>query len=158
MKFMMNGAITIGTLDGANVEIKDFVGDDNIVIFGMDAKEVTDLYANGGYDPKEIYENDPRIHEVLDQLINGFFDKVDKDEFLMIRENLIYQDHYFVLKDFDSYVKAQEKINELYKDQKKWLRMSILNTAKSGFFTTDRTMRQYNDDIWHTKPLVIEDK
>ena len=158
MKFMMNGAITIGTLDGANVEIKDFVGDDNIVIFGMDAKEVTDLYANGGYDPKEIYDNDPRIHEVLDQLTNGFFDKVDKDEFLMIRENLIYQDHYFVLKDFDSYVKAQEKINELYKDQKKWLRMSILNTAKSGFFTTDRTMRQYNDDIWHTTPLVIEDK
>jgi starch phosphorylase len=158
MKFMMNGAITIGTLDGANVEIKDFVGDDNIVIFGMDAKEVTDLYANGGYDPKEIYDNDPRIHEVLDQLTNGFFDKVDKDEFLMIRENLIYQDHYFVLKDFDSYVKAQEKINELYKDQKKWLRMSILNTAKSGFFTTDRTMKQYNDDIWHTTPLVIEDK
>ncbi|MBO5542173.1 MAG: glycogen/starch/alpha-glucan phosphorylase [Acholeplasmatales bacterium] len=158
MKFMMNGAITIGTLDGANVEIKDFVGDDNIVIFGMDAKEVTDLYANGGYNPEEIYENDPRIHEVLDQLTNGFFDKVDKDEFLMIRENLIYQDHYFVLKDFDSYVKAQEKINELYKDQKKWLRMSILNTAKSGFFTTDRTMRQYNDDIWHTEPLVIEDK
>ncbi len=158
MKFMMNGAITIGTLDGANVEIKDFVGDENIVIFGMDAKEVTDLYANGGYDPREIYENDPRIHEVLDQLTNGFFDKVDENEFQMIRENLINQDHYFVLRDFDSYVRAQEKINELYKDQKKWLRMSIINTAKSGFFTTDRTMRQYNDDIWHTTPLVIEDK
>ena len=96
MKFMMNGAITIGTLDGANVEIKDFVGDENIVIFGMDAKEVTDLYANGGYDPKEIYENDPRIHEVLDQLTNGFFDKVEEDEFLMIRENLNYQDNKFV--------------------------------------------------------------
>ena len=158
MKFMMNGAITIGTLDGANVEIKDFVGDENIVIFGMDAKEVTDLYANGGYDPREIYENDPRIHEVLDQLTNGFFDKVDENEFQMIRDNLINQDHYFVLRDFDSYVRAQEKINELYKDQKKWLRMSILNTAKSGFFTTDRTMKQYNDDIWHTTPLVIEDK
>jgi starch phosphorylase len=158
MKFMMNGAITIGTLDGANVEIKDFVGDENIVIFGMNAKEVTDLYANGGYNPREIYENDPRIHLVLDQLTNGFFDKVAEDEFQMIRDNLINQDHYFVLRDFDSYVKAQEKINELYKDQKKWLRMSILNTAKSGFFTTDRTMRQYNDDIWHTTPLVIEDK
>ncbi|MCR5646926.1 MAG: glycogen/starch/alpha-glucan phosphorylase [Acholeplasmatales bacterium] len=158
MKFMMNGAITIGTLDGANVEIKDFVGDENIVIFGMNAKEVTDLYANGGYNPREIYENDPRIHLVLDQLTNGFFDKVAIDEFQMIRDNLINQDHYFVLRDFDSYVKAQEKINELYKDQKKWLRMSILNTAKSGFFTTDRTMRQYNDDIWHTTPLVIEDK
>ncbi len=158
MKFMMNGAITIGTLDGANVEIKDFVGDDNIVIFGMNAKEVTDLYANGGYNPREIYENDPRIHLVLDQLTNGFFDKVSEDEFQMIRDNLINQDHYFVLRDFDSYVKAQEKINELYKDQKKWLRMSILNTAKSGFFTTDRTMRQYNEDIWHTTPLVIEDK
>ena len=153
MKFMMNGAVTIGTLDGANVEIKDFVGDDNIVIFGMDSKEVNELYANGGYNPRYYYDNDSRIREVIDQLTNGFFENVDRNEFAMIRDNLLNSDHYFVLKDFDSYVKSQEKINELYKDQKKWLHMSIVNTAKSGFFTTDRTMRQYNEDIWHTKPI-----
>jgi starch phosphorylase len=156
MKFMMNGAITIGTLDGANVEIKDLVGDDNIVIFGMDAKEVTDAYKNGGYDPMSYYQNDPRIKQVIDQLTNGFFERVDRNEFVDIRNNLIYSDNYFILKDFDSYIKAQEKINELYKDQEKWLRMSIINTAKSGFFTTDRTMKQYNDDIWKLEPLKAE--
>ena len=156
MKFMMNGAITIGTLDGANVEIKDLVGDDNIVIFGMDAKEVTDSYKHGGYNPMDYYQNDPRIKEVIDQLTNGFFERVDRNEFVDIRNNLIYSDNYFILKDFDSYIKAQEKINELYKDQDKWLRMSIINTAKSGFFTTDRTMRQYNEDIWKIKPLKVK--
>ena len=153
MKFMMNGAITCGTLDGANVEIRDLVGDDNIVIFGMNAEEVTTLYANGGYKPIDIYNNDVRVRTVIDQLTNGFFEHVDKNEFNMIRDNLLYSDPYLVLKDFDSYIKAQEKINELYKDQKKWLAMSIINTAKSGFFTTDRTMRQYNEDIWHVEPI-----
>jgi len=157
MKFMMNGAITLGTLDGANVEIKDFVGDDNIIIFGMNAKEVTDLYAQGGYNPEDYYNNDPRIRQVVDCLTNGFFERVDRNEFSMIRDNLLYSDHYFVLKDFDSYVKAQEKVNELYKDQKKWLHMSIVNVAKSGFFTTDRTMRQYNEDIWHLEELNVEE-
>ena len=152
MKFMMNGAITLGTLDGANVEIKDLVGDENIVIFGMDAKEVTDLYANGGYEPMKYYENDPRIKQVIDQLTNGFFERVDQNEFAEIRDNLLYQDHYFILKDFDSYIKAHEKINDLYKNRQQWLKMSIINTAKSGFFTTDRTMKQYNDDIWHVEP------
>ena len=155
MKFMMNGAITCGTLDGANVEIGELVGDDNIVIFGMNAKEVTDLYANGTYSPMEIYQNDPRVRLVIDQLTNGFFDRVDRNEFAEIRDNLLYRDNYFVLKDFDSYIKAQEAINELYKDQKKWLHMSIVNVAKSGFFTTDRTMRQYNKDIWHTEPVKV---
>ena len=156
MKFMMNGAITLGTLDGANVEIGELVGDDNIVIFGMNAKEVTDLYANGGYNPMDYYNNDARIKQIIDQLTNGFFERVDRNEFVDIRNNLIYSDNYFVLKDFDSYVKAQEKINELYKDQKKWLHMSIVNTAKSGFFTTDRTMKQYNADIWHVEPLKLQ--
>ncbi len=158
MKFMMNGGITCGTLDGANVEISELVGDDNIVIFGMNAKEVTDLYANGGYNPMDYYNNDERIHTVIDELTNGFFDRVDQNEFAEIRDNLLYKDNYFVLKDFDSYIKAQEKINELYKDQKKWLHMSIVNVAKSGFFTTDRTMKQYNDDIWHVEPLKIKRK
>ncbi len=153
MKFMMNGAVTCGTLDGANVEIKDFVGDENIVIFGMNAKEVTDLYAQGGYNPYEIYETNPVLHEVIDQLTNGFFENVSPDEFTMIRDNLLTRDNYFVLKDFDAYVKAQEQINELYKDIKKWTHMSIVNIAKSSFFTTDRTMRQYNEDIWHVESI-----
>lgn len=157
MKFMMNGAITLGTLDGANVEIADLAGRENEVIFGMDAKEVTDLYASGGYNPMDYYNSDERIHTVIDQLTNGFFDKVDIHEFDVIRDNLLYKDNYFVLKDFASYIEAQEKINNLYKDQKKWLHMSIVNTAKSGFFTTDRTMRQYNDEIWHTLPIKIND-
>ena len=157
MKFMMNGAITLGTLDGANVEIADLAGRENEVIFGMDAKEVTDLYASGGYNPMDYYNSDERIHTVIDQLTNGFFDKVDIHEFDVIRDNLLYKDNYFVLKDFASYIEAQEKINTLYKDQKKWLHMSIVNTAKSGFFTTDRTMRQYNDEIWHTQPIKIND-
>ncbi len=154
MKFMMNGAVTLGTLDGANVEIKELVGDDNIVIFGMNADEVNEEYFKHDYNPYTYYENDPRLHLVLDELTNGFFDKVPANEFEIIRNNLLYNDNYFVLKDFDSYVKAHEKINKLYKDQKKWLHMSIVNVAKSGYFTTDRTMQQYNEDIWHVKPIV----
>ena len=96
-----------------------------------------------------------RIRQVIDQLTNGFFEHVDPNEFQMIRDTLLGKDNYFVLKDFDSYVKAQEKINDLYKNQKKWLHMSIVNIAKSGFFTTDRTMKQYNEDIWHVKPIEI---
>lgn len=158
MKFMMNGAVTCGTLDGANVEIGELVGEDNIVIFGMNAKEVTDLYAKGNYNPKEIYDTNPVLHEVIDQLTNGFFENVSPDEFNDIRDNLLSRDPYFVLKDFDSYAKAQEKINELYKDTKKWTHMSIVNVAKSGFFTTDRTMRQYNEDIWKVEPIVMDEE
>ena len=149
MKFMMNGAVTLGTLDGANVEIGELVGDDNIIIFGMNAKEVTDLYAAHNYNPMEHYVNDHRIRTVVDQLTNGFFNNVHPNEFEEIRNNLLYKDPYLVLRDFASYVDAQAKANELYKNQKVWTKMSIMNTAKSGFFTTDRTMREYNEDIWH---------
>jgi starch phosphorylase len=156
MKFMMNGAITCGTMDGANVEIHDLVGSDNIVIFGLRANEVNEIYAKHDYNPREIYENDPRIKQIIDQLTNGFFEYVDSNEFVEIRENLLNKDQYLVLKDFDSYVKAQETINDFYKDQDRWLESSIINTAKSGFFTTDRTMRQYNEDIWHVEPIIIK--
>lgn len=149
MKFMMNGAITIGTLDGANVEIADFIGEDNIIIFGLTAKEVTDLYKKGSYNPHEMYEKDPRIKRVLDQLTNGFFTNVPQNEFEEIRRNLLERDVYLVLKDFDSYVAAQAKANKLYQNRSTWLKMSIMNTAKSGFFSTDRTMEEYNKDIWH---------
>jgi starch phosphorylase len=153
MKFMMNGAVTLGTLDGANVEIGELVGDDNIIIFGMNAKEVTDLYARHDYNPMHHYLTDSRIRTIVDQLTNGFFDKVHPNEFEEIRNNLLYKDPYLVLRDFASYVDAQAKANELYKNQKVWTKMSIMNTAKSGFFTTDRTMREYNEDIWHLNGL-----
>ncbi len=153
MKFMMNGAVTIGTLDGANVEIGELVGDDNIIIFGMDAKEVTTLQDANNYNPRYYYESDDRIREVLDQLTNGFFETVSQDEFRMIKDTLLYKDQYFVLKDFAAYVEAQDKANELYKDRSKWLEMSIMNTAKSGFFSTDRTMEEYNKDIWKLKKV-----
>jgi glycogen phosphorylase len=153
MKFMMNGAITIGTLDGANVEIADFVGEENIIIFGLDAKEVTDLYKKGNYQPYEMYQRDPRIKKVLDQLTNGFFEKVQLCEFEDIRRNLLERDVYLVLKDFDAYVAAQAKANKLYQNRPQWLKMSIMNTAKSGFFSTDRTMAEYNKDIWHVEKI-----
>lgn len=156
MKFMMNGGITIGTEDGANVEIHELVGDDNIITFGMSAKEVTDAYDRNDYNPREIYENDSRLHQVIDQLTNGFFENVAQDEFNVIRDTLLNKDTYFVLRDFDSYVKAQERANDLYKNRAQWLHMSIVNTAKSGYFTTDRTMEEYNRDIWRLQPVALK--
>lgn len=148
MKFMMNGAITLGTLDGANVEIHELVGDDNIVIFGLTADVVTKLERSNDYQPMDIYRNDLVIHEVLDQLTNGFFN-VPFEEFREIKDSLLYKDQYFVLKDLNSFLEAQSRINELYKDEKTWYKMSIINTSKSGFFSTDRTIEEYNKDIWH---------
>lgn len=152
MKFMMNGALTLGTLDGANVEIKDLVGDDNIFIFGMNADEVNQLYKTNDYHPMDYYNSDARIKLVIDALTNGFFENVAKDEFKDIRENLLYHDNYFVLKDFDSYITIHEKANELYKNRDKWLEKAIVNISQSAFFTTDRTMREYNRDIWKVEP------
>ena len=153
MKFMMNGAITLGTLDGANVEINELVGDDNMQIFGLTADMVTALERNPErYRPIEIYENDLVIKEVLDQLTNGFFD-VPFDEFKEIKDSLIYKDKYFVLKDLNNWLVAQDNINTLYKDEKKWYQMSIHNTAMSGYFSADRTILDYNRDIWKLKPI-----
>ena len=149
MKFMMNGAITLGTLDGANVEINELVTDDNMVLFGLTADMVTALEKERHrYKPIEIYENDLIIKEVLDQLTNGFFD-VPFDEFKEIKDSLIYEDKYFVLKDLNNWLVAQDTVNRLYKDEKKWYQMSIHNTAMSGFFSADRTISDYNRDIWH---------
>lgn len=153
MKFMMNGAITLGTLDGANVEINELVGHENMQLFGLTADVVTALEKNPErYKPLEIYDNDLVIKEVLDQLTNGFFD-VPFDEFKEIRDSLIYKDKYFVLKDLNNWLVAQDNINTLYKDPKRWYQMSIHNTALSGFFSADRTILDYNRDIWHLQPI-----
>ncbi len=151
MKFMMNGAITLGTLDGANVEIRDAVGDENVVIFGLTAEKVMEYYRNGGYKAWDEYHDHPRLKKVVDQLINGFFSEAG-GEFRIIYDSLIRDnDEYFILKDFSSYMDAFNKINELYTNKEKWYRTSLINIAQSGVFSSDRTIRQYAKDIWRTK-------
>lgn len=153
MKFMMNGAVTIGTLDGANVEIAELVGEENIVIFGLTSDEVNEYYSNGAYNPLEVYNSHVDLRLVVDQLTNGFFDTVDKDEFQEITDKLLGRDQYFVLKDFESYRVAHEEANEFYKDEERWLKASIVNIAKSGYFSSDRTINQYAKEIWNVKPI-----
>lgn len=153
MKFMMNGAITVATLDGANIEIRDEVTDDNIVIFGLNADGVLNYYQNGGYRSIDIYNSDKRVKRVIDDLINGKYHN-DKDRFRNLYENLItYNDEFFVLKDFDSYLKAQEKIDTLYRESNKWQRMCGINIAHSGIFSSDRTIEEYATGIWGSEVI-----
>jgi len=155
MKFMLNGAMTIGTMDGANVEIYDAVGDDNIFIFGLTSQQVFDYYLHGGYNAWNEYNSDPRLKTVLEQLVNGFL-PYQKEEFRAIYQSLLSNnDEFFVLKDFDSYAKAHVELDNRYKDKDKWLQMSIQNIAHAGIFSSDRTIRQYAAEIWHTKPVEI---
>ena len=154
MKFMMNGAVTIGTMDGANIEIHDLVGDDNFVSFGLTVEQVLAYYAHGGYNSWDYYASDERLRMVIDDLTNGFFAYVPKYEFNNIRRSLLdYNDEFFVLKDFDSYAAAQRRVDELYRDKKRWLSMSAMNIAHSGAFSSDNTIRQYANDIWRVKPV-----
>ncbi|WP_044747485.1 glycogen/starch/alpha-glucan phosphorylase [Bacillus alveayuensis] len=153
MKFMMNGALTLGTLDGANIEILEEVGEDNIFIFGLKAEEVLNYYENGGYRSTEYYHHDPRIRKVIDQLMNGFFPDVE-DEFEPIYDSLLsHNDQYFVLRDFASYVEAQEKVEKAYQNQSSWLEKAIINIAHSGYFSSDRTIQEYAKDIWNISPV-----
>lgn len=153
MKFMMNGAITVATLDGANIEIKDEVTNENIVIFGLTADEVLNYYKNGGYRSIDIYNSDARVKRVIDDLINGKYHN-DKSKFRNIYENLItYNDEFFVLKDFDSYLKAQDKIDTLYRNTDKWQKMCGVNIAHSGIFSSDRTIEQYATGIWGSEVI-----
>lgn len=151
MKFMMTGAITLATLDGANIEIKDEVGDDNIVIFGMDKDEVYDHYARHDYDSRGVYENNPIIRRVVDSFVDGTLPNV-RNEGSEIYEALItHNDEYFLLEDFASYVAVQEKIDQLYRDKELWARMSLVNIATSDKFTSDDTIEQYAKEIWNLK-------
>ncbi len=145
MKFMMNGAVTLGTMDGANIEIRDVVGDDNMFIFGLTEGEVQNFNENGGYNSFEIYQNDPRVRKVLDQLVDGTLG----DNFRTIYDSLLLgRDPYFVLKDFDSYVNAHERIDQAYRDQDNWNKMSLMNTANSGIFSSDRSIDDYKKNVW----------
>ena len=154
MKFMMNGGITIGTMDGANVEIHELVQDDNIFIFGMNAKEVTTLMNERSYRAKDYYDQSEILRLVLDNLVNGFFNQVDQAEFREIFDKLVYDDAYFVLKDFESYRQAHMRANDAYKDQTKWAKMMLVNIAKSGIFSSDRSIQDYCDTIWHTSSVL----
>lgn len=153
MKFMLNGALTIGTLDGANVEIDQAVGRDNTFIFGLTAEEVADYYQTGSYRPYELYLSDPYLRQVLDQLINGFLDPGHPDMFREIYHGLLYghggmADPYFVLKDFGAYRKAHLQIDSQYRNPKMWWKKSVLNIASAGRFSSDRTVQDYNNRIW----------
>ncbi|MDK2800644.1 MAG: glycogen phosphorylase [Clostridiales bacterium] len=157
MKFMMNGAITIGTLDGANIEIRDAVQSDNIFIFGLTADEVLNFYRYGGYNPWDIYHNDERVKTILNQLINGFL-PIENDEFKNIFNFLLYNnDEFFVLKDFTPYVDVHNRIQDKYRNRRKWLNMSIHNIAHSGKFSSDCTINEYATGIWKIKPIAISD-
>ena len=151
MKFMMNGAVTMGTMDGANVEIYDQAGPDNIYIFGMRAETVDSLYREGSYMPMHIYENNAELRRALTQIIDGTLFPDNPATLQDIYHNLLFSDPYFVLKDFGSYSMAQRRVDADYQNQSKWLRMAITNTACSGVFSSDRTIREYNEKIWRLK-------
>ena len=162
MKFMLNGAPTLGTLDGANVEIVQEVGEENAFIFGMSSDQIINYENNGGYDPDFIYNTDPEIRQVLMQLINGTFSS-DTEMFrdiynsLLDKRNMPRPDQYFILGDFRSYAEAQKRVEEAYKDEKRWAKMALLNTACSGKFTSDRTIQEYVDDIWHLDKVIVKE-
>jgi len=157
MKFMMNGGVTIGTEDGANVEIHELVGDENIFIFGLRSEDVTRIARERNYRPKDHYDADPELRLVLDRLVNGYFQNVDPGEFRDICDRLLYDDAYLILKDFASYRDAQSRANEAYKDIRGWYRSVVVNIAKSGVFSSDRSIRDYADAIWHIVPACLPD-
>ena len=148
MKLMMNGAITLATLDGANIEIFDQVGEDNIVIFGLSANEVLDYNKFGGYSALDLYNSNRDIKRVVDDLINGFIPNMEKEGREIYDSLITYNDEYFVLRDMENYKDAQEKIDKLYKDKEKWNEMALINIANSGIFSSDRTIAEYAKDIW----------
>ena len=162
MKFMLNGAPTLGTMDGANVEIVQEVGEENAFIFGMSSDQIINYENNGGYDPDFIYNTDPEIRQVLMQLINGTFSS-DTEMFrdiynsLLDKRNMPRPDQYFILGDFRSYAEAQKRVEAAYKDEKRWAKMALLNTACSGKFTSDRTIQEYVDDIWHLDKVIVKE-
>ena len=151
MKFMMNGAVTLGTMDGANVEISQLAGMDNICIFGYSSDEVDNFYRHGGYSAQQCIDNDPRLKKMIEQLVDGTFSKSNYN-FWGIHDALLRSnDEYFVLGDFDSYVKTFEEMDKIYNDKYRWNAMSLANIANSAFFSSDRTIAEYAEDIWHTK-------
>jgi starch phosphorylase len=155
MKFMMNGAVTIGTHDGANIEIRNEVGTENFVAFGLTAEEVMDFHKRGGYNSRAIYDANPRLKKVVDQLVSGEL-PAGREEFRDLYDALlIHNDEFFLFEDFGDYVAAQEQIDRLYKDKSRWRRMCIQNIAHSGEFSSDNTIWEYAVGIWQVKPVIF---
>jgi starch phosphorylase len=155
MKFALNGAMTIGTLDGANVEMRDHVGHENFFIFGNTADQVEQIRSNG-YQPRAYYESNPLLRQVLDQVRDGVYSHGEAGRFQSIFDTLVnYGDNYQLLADFASYVEAQDAVDALYKDQDAWTRKAILNVAGMGAFSSDRTIAEYADSIWKAKPVKL---
>ena len=162
MKFMLNGAPTLGTMDGANIEIVGEVGEENAFIFGMSAEEVIHYENHGGYNPMEIFNGDQEIRRVLMQLINGFYSPDDPERFRDIYNSLLNTkssdraDTYFILKDFRSYAETQRRVDAAYRDEESWARMCMLNTANAGKFSSDRTIEEYVRDIWRLEKVQVK--
>jgi starch phosphorylase len=155
MKFSMNGALTIGTLDGANIEIREEVGAENFFLFGLTAEEVLDL-KNKGYNPWSYYESHAELREAIDLIRSGFFSGGDSNLFKPLVDSLLYHDEYLVLADYPSYIESQEQVSRAYRDQDRWARMSILNVARMGKFSSDRSIRDYCEKIWKVEPVPVD--
>jgi starch phosphorylase len=155
MKFALNGALTIGTLDGANVEMRESVGAENIFIFGNTTPEVAEI-RTGGYQPRAIYESDPHLRLVLDSIRDGVFSAAEPARYQEIFDTLVnWGDQYLLLADYADYVKTQDRVYALYRHPDAWTRMAILNVAGMGRFSSDRTIAQYAREIWHTRPVRL---
>ncbi|MES9859763.1 MAG: glycogen/starch/alpha-glucan phosphorylase, partial [Candidatus Thiodiazotropha sp. 4PDIVS1] len=152
MKLALNGALTMGTMDGANVEMREKVGDDNIFIFGLTTNEIARLN-HQGYDPYKYYESDPRLRRIIDMIANGFFSPEEPTRYRMITDSLLQGDHFKVLADFDSYMAVSDKADGIYREPSSWNRMAILNTARMGYFSSDRTISEYASKIWQVAPV-----
>jgi starch phosphorylase len=155
MKFMLNGAPTLGTMDGANVEIVEEVGEDNAFIFGLSADEVMAYERDKNYRPADIYNSNADVRRVMTQLIDGTYNE-DTELFRDIYDSLLKEDVYFTLKDFDSYAEAHKKVDEAYRDEKRWAKMAMLNTACAGKFSSDRTIEQYAKEIWNLEKVEVK--
>lgn len=151
MKFSLNGALTIGTLDGANVEIREEVGADNFFLFGLTTPEVASVRAEG-YRPRDYYERNETLREVIDFMASGALGRGDAELFRPIVENLLNDDPYMLMADYQSYIDAQERVSALWRDQKAWTRTSILNSARMGKFSSDRSIRDYCERVWNITP------
>ncbi len=155
MKFSMNGSLTIGTLDGANVEIREEVGADNFFLFGLTTPEVYELKAKG-YNPWHYYNDNPELKAVMDRIASGGFSNGDTNLFNALVSTLLYKDDYLLMADYQSYIDCQDRVSQAYRDQEHWSRLSILNSVRMGKFSSDRSIREYCEDIWHVKPVAIE--
>ncbi len=155
MKFSMNGALTIGTLDGANIEIREAVGQENFFLFGLTTEEVGGLKSRG-YNPRSYYDADPELREALDGISSGLFSNGDRDLFKPLVDSLLSRDDYMLLVDYRAYVDCQERVSRAYRDQKSWTRMSILNVARMGYFSSDRSIREYAEKIWRVQPMAVD--